>query len=577
MNGNLENFIKRQLPAHIVDSYPTFVTFIEAYYEWLDQENKPNGVLFDYQKKLNVNLTIDLFVDHFLKEVGESISNTTAMDKRKLIKYLSDLYRAKGTEKSFKLLFKLLYNQEVSVSYPGDFVLRASYGKWIQKKVIRVVLLSGDGYAIKDSIILGKTSGTSAFSDTVQRYQIGANSIFEVSLNKNTHDGVFVNEIVEFRKGGQIIATGQIQLLPVSVTITNAGVGAIFTLQTRNFDSLSLLSFGALYNTDYNIDGYFADNYNGAPIQNLYSSPLQGTTPSNAIIQTRENLIGLSIPIGNGIGGIAEITNAYHNGGIKQIKIKEPGGSYSTTGTINLSLIGDGSATCVVNMDYVFEYPGYWLNADGKISDQPKLQDNLYYQDYSYIVKVGESINTWRNVVKKILHPSGMKMFGEADIRAIARHNISSGSVSSDISAIERFILLLVDNVTPVVINNFYEIRFYQFIYGLGNTYDTLERFKYTYSPFESGFKSTQNRFTDASTSLANTQIKDVANVPIKYFSSAQNVSRYGFNSYNYGSYGLSGNQTELDNISTYQGYKDSFPIKKSQKIGLDSYIKIET
>ena len=45
-----------------------------------------------------------------------------------------------------------------------------------------------------------------------------------------------------------------------------------------------------------------------------------------------------------------------------------------------------------------------------------RIQDSNYYQDYSYVVKVGESINTWRNAIKRTVHPAGWAVFGEVSI-----------------------------------------------------------------------------------------------------------------------------------------------------------------
>ena len=45
-----------------------------------------------------------------------------------------------------------------------------------------------------------------------------------------------------------------------------------------------------------------------------------------------------------------------------------------------------------------------------------KIQDSLYYQDYSYVVKVSESINKWRDALKRAVHPSGFYVTGEVNI-----------------------------------------------------------------------------------------------------------------------------------------------------------------
>jgi len=60
---------------------------------------------------------------------------------------------------------------------------------------------------------------------------------------------------------------------------------------------------------------------------------------------------------------------------------------------------------------------GVYINEDGHISeDTKKIQDSLLYQDYSYIVKVGESINTWRDSFKKTMHSAGFYFTGRVTI-----------------------------------------------------------------------------------------------------------------------------------------------------------------
>jgi 6-phosphogluconolactonase (cycloisomerase 2 family) len=41
-----------------------------------------------------------------------------------------------------------------------------------------------------------------------------------------------------------------------------------------------------------------------------------------------------------------------------------------------------------------------------------RLQDNDFYQEYSYLIKVTEIVDRYRDVVKRVLHPAGAKMFG---------------------------------------------------------------------------------------------------------------------------------------------------------------------
>ena len=60
-------------------------------------------------------------------------------------------------------------------------------------------------------------------------------------------------------------------------------------------------------------------------------------------------------------------------------------------------------------------------------SDASNLQDSLFYQTHSYVIKVGESINRYRSVVKELVHPSGHIFFGEVAIK----NNISDTAIQT--------------------------------------------------------------------------------------------------------------------------------------------------
>jgi len=61
---------------------------------------------------------------------------------------------------------------------------------------------------------------------------------------------------------------------------------------------------------------------------------------------------------------------------------------------------------------------GAFINQDGHISEgSKKIQDSLYYQDYSYVVRVAQSINKWRDSLKRAIHPSGFYVTGEVNIQ----------------------------------------------------------------------------------------------------------------------------------------------------------------
>jgi hypothetical protein len=108
--------VAQQLPEFVRDneSYQTFVSFIEAYYQWLETAQTANsanviatstgeGVTYGAKNLLNyadVDSTLDEFVQYFIKDFLPYIPEDALADKRKLLKIARDFYLAKGTEKS---------------------------------------------------------------------------------------------------------------------------------------------------------------------------------------------------------------------------------------------------------------------------------------------------------------------------------------------------------------------------------------------------------------------------------------------------------------------------------------------
>ena len=87
----------------------------------------------------------------------------------------------------------------------------------------------------------------------------------------------------------------------------------------------------------------------------------------------------------------------------------------STSGqTAIVRLFDQSTATITVNS--VIDTDGTFINEDGWLSETTmRIQDSLYYQDFSYVIKVGRSINDWRDSFKKTMHTSGFYFSGQVD------------------------------------------------------------------------------------------------------------------------------------------------------------------
>lgn len=135
--------VNRQVPEFIREEYPLFVTFLEAYYEYLEtqqgtQLNDLTAKAKDLKYLSDVDSSIDDFETSFFNTYASLIPKDVQVDKAFLIKNVLPLYLSKGSEGAFKLLFRMLFNDEVEVLLPKNNVLRASDGKWTIDNVLRI-------------------------------------------------------------------------------------------------------------------------------------------------------------------------------------------------------------------------------------------------------------------------------------------------------------------------------------------------------------------------------------------------------------------------------------------------------
>ena len=72
--------LARQIPQYIRQDHPNFVAFVEAYYEYLEQ----NGKALEFSKNLpsyqDIDTTLDDFVVYFKKEFLAHIPNNLYVD-----------------------------------------------------------------------------------------------------------------------------------------------------------------------------------------------------------------------------------------------------------------------------------------------------------------------------------------------------------------------------------------------------------------------------------------------------------------------------------------------------------------
>ena len=94
------------------------------------------------------------------------------------------------------------------------------------------------------------------------------------------------------------------------------------------------------------------------------------------------------------------------------------GDTITTSGSQTAVVAKADALTGVSTINAGITTAGGYVNQDGHISEgSKKIQDSLYYQDFSYVIKVAQSINNWRDAIKRAVHPTGFYVTGEVNIQ----------------------------------------------------------------------------------------------------------------------------------------------------------------
>ena len=183
------------------------VNALKTFSELIDPTTTSEGVLKSYKKELYPN-----------------IRDSASVDLRMFIQHLKDFYRSKGSEKSVRTLFRLLFDQEnLDLYYPKNDLLKISDGKWSQDVVLQLIYdsnyLNFNGLSIT-----GSTSGSTAFVSTVTERKLGTISIIELVVTDRV--GSFtIGETITATTAAGVVVSATISSQFTDVTITDGGTG----------------------------------------------------------------------------------------------------------------------------------------------------------------------------------------------------------------------------------------------------------------------------------------------------------------------------------------------------------------
>jgi hypothetical protein len=349
----IQSVVKNQLPEHIREDYPTFVAFVEAYYEYMQR----NGV--DLKQIRDIDETLEDFIGQFKKELAHNLP-IVVEDERFLLSRIKDQYLSKGSEASYKLLFKLLFGKNVELTYPGRSMLVASDGRWNQEISVFAQIDYGNPEDIVGKLVDIQTAGR----------------ILRVLVDRKEELVGEVDRIVKIGKSFEIQTTassGSTTLtvaspagIEINQLVTGTGIplgtrvtkveGSIITISkatTAVVNNLLIFS-NELY--EFFLDKRFFGVVNPGDLikyRDEFQARIVPATQKLAITQPGKNFrVGqvFELRSGSGTGALMKVTSTSDNGGIKYAEFIKFGLGYNANFALSILATNDVISSSTVNI-----------------------------------------------------------------------------------------------------------------------------------------------------------------------------------------------------------------------------------
>lgn len=182
ISEKLSTLVQSQFPSFYNEEGENFMAFIKAYYEWMETTDQTQHELKKLVEYKDIDDTLDEYIEYFRRTVMAEVPENAVADKRLLAKHIKDFYQSKGTLASYKLLFRILYNEDVEVNYPADQILKISDGDW---RIDRYVTT---GHDVNNLRFIGKTikgsdSGAEALVENIVKRAIRGRVIDQIYVS----------------------------------------------------------------------------------------------------------------------------------------------------------------------------------------------------------------------------------------------------------------------------------------------------------------------------------------------------------------------------------------------------------
>ena len=235
--------------------------------------NKPDQLTFEqtvadkHENGSRIHNLNIIFLQEFFKKVKNQIApgfNNRAfaddIDQRNFLYNVDSFYKSKGTDQSFKILFRALYGEEVDIIKPSESLFRPSDADYKVTSDFVVEQISGDPLELQNLTLFQDSTNARGSVSNVQPINYGEGQYYQVSIDTGYARDISVRGSIfgEFKVNPKTKLLNSIgagaTIIDVDSTIGFPDTGKLVLLNQVG-DSVSIAYTGRSVNQFFNVSG----------------------------------------------------------------------------------------------------------------------------------------------------------------------------------------------------------------------------------------------------------------------------------------------------------------------------------
>ncbi len=226
------------LPDNLAAESVEFVTFLKKYYEWLGQEGNPSHDIDRSLTQRTLDNAVDFYLTSLYNELGYGFVLNNDTNQQNIVNNLAEIYSAKGSLQSVKVMFRALFGEEIDIKLPKEQIFKASSGNWLSEYSVIVELNEGDLYSAVGKYVEVETTfpntPTQTFDVEVkrveQREETSEAQVYEVYVSRYFAGFFYFNSVLKYGDVRATLQPSMSEILNIETGGTGFRVGETFPI-----------------------------------------------------------------------------------------------------------------------------------------------------------------------------------------------------------------------------------------------------------------------------------------------------------------------------------------------------------